>query len=67
MGRPWTSIIYPRATNRVKELKKIDSPVTEKIYKKNVRRSLRNLSALEKKLKNVGIDLKFKPVDVPKL
>ncbi|XP_058801890.1 MKI67 FHA domain-interacting nucleolar phosphoprotein-like [Phymastichus coffea] len=67
IGKPWTSKIYPKAVNRVKELKKNESLITEKVYKKNVRRSLRQLSALEKKLKNVGVDLKFKPVDAPKL
>lgn len=64
-GKPWTAKIYPGLTNRIKELKKNESPISVQIYKKNVRRSLKQLSALEEKLKSKGVNVKFKPADVP--
>ena len=65
-GKPWTANIYPTLTNRIKELKKNESPISVKNYRKNVRRSLRQLADLEEKLKNEGVNVKFKPVNVPK-
>ncbi|XP_011504184.1 PREDICTED: MKI67 FHA domain-interacting nucleolar phosphoprotein [Ceratosolen solmsi marchali] len=64
--KPWSSKNYPRILNRMKELKKNESPVSEINYYKNVRRSLRQISALEEKLKSSGINIKFKLADVPK-
>jgi hypothetical protein len=50
----------------MKELKKNESPISDIKYHKNVRRSLRQIHALEEKLKNSGINIKFKLADVPK-
>ncbi|XP_001600029.1 MKI67 FHA domain-interacting nucleolar phosphoprotein-like [Nasonia vitripennis] len=65
-GKPWTSKIYPKINNRIKELKKNENSISQTQYKKNVKKSLKQLSALEQKLKSSGVNIKFKPKDVPK-
>ncbi|KAJ8674520.1 hypothetical protein QAD02_005782 [Eretmocerus hayati] len=64
-GKPWTPKIYPKVSSRIKELRKNESPISDHQYQKNVKKSLKKLSTLEKKLKSKGIKLKLKASDVP--
>ncbi|XP_014203981.1 MKI67 FHA domain-interacting nucleolar phosphoprotein-like [Copidosoma floridanum] len=67
LGQPWTTKINPKVKNRMKELKKNDLPLDEAKHVKKAKKSLQKLAALEETLKSAGVNLKFKPKNVPKI
>lgn len=64
-GKDWSASYYPNLENRKKEIRLNHATISKNKHKKTVKKSLKKLSALEKKLKAKGIDLKFEPVDLP--
>ncbi|KAI4480865.1 hypothetical protein M0804_009962 [Polistes exclamans] len=62
-GKNWSKMKYPRAINRKKVTANRNSIISDRKYKQYTKKSLKNLTKLEEKLKAKGIDLKFKPVD----
>ncbi|XP_043492824.1 MKI67 FHA domain-interacting nucleolar phosphoprotein [Polistes fuscatus] len=62
-GKSWSKTKYPKAVNRKKVNADRNSIISDGKHKQYTKKSLRNLTKLEEKLKAKGIDLKFKPVD----
>lgn len=65
-GANWSEDNYPRLKNRKEVTLNRNRPQSAEDYKRYVHRSLSKLSALESKLQDKGISIKFQPVDVPK-
>ncbi|KAK2586528.1 hypothetical protein KPH14_011420 [Odynerus spinipes] len=58
----WTKEIYPTLKNRRKITAVRNSTISDKKHRQYTNKTLKNLTKLEEKLKEKGIDLKFKQV-----
>lgn len=65
LGPSWSRKRYPTLTNRRRITTIRNSTISDKKHRQYVNKTLKNLTKLEEKLKEKGIDLKFKPVDLP--
>ncbi|KAL7299438.1 hypothetical protein TKK_0007681 [Trichogramma kaykai] len=65
-GKAWSETFHPKINHRVKALKKQDLPQSEEKYKKNMKRKMGQLSAIEEKLKKAGVKISLKNVVVHK-
>lgn len=64
-GVNWSKDEYPRMKNRTKVTLSRNRLQSAEDHERYVQRSLSKLSALESKLRNKGISIKFQPIDVP--
>ncbi|EFN62136.1 MKI67 FHA domain-interacting nucleolar phosphoprotein-like [Camponotus floridanus] len=67
MGLNWTENTYPKLENRRKMVLRKNRDQSTENYKSYIEKSLNKLSTLEGKLQEKGINIKFQPIDVPKL
>ncbi|XP_014237524.1 MKI67 FHA domain-interacting nucleolar phosphoprotein-like [Trichogramma pretiosum] len=61
-GKAWSETFYPKLTNRLKALQSQESPQTEKLYKKSMKKKMSQLSKLEEKLQKAGVKISLKDV-----
>jgi len=65
-GANWSENNYPRLKNRKEATQNRNRLQSAEDHKRYVQKSLDKLSALERKLQDKGISIKFQPIDVPK-
>jgi len=65
-GTNWSENNYPRLKNRKEATRNRNRLQSAEDHKRYVQRSLDKLSALERKLQDEGISIKFQPIDIPK-
>ncbi|XP_012145302.2 MKI67 FHA domain-interacting nucleolar phosphoprotein-like [Megachile rotundata] len=63
LGDPWSENTYPKALRRVSVTELRNKEIDKAEYESFVQSTKDKLSALEKKLKTKGLDIKFTPVD----
>ncbi|EZA61762.1 hypothetical protein DMN91_004482 [Ooceraea biroi] len=65
LGKNWSEENYPKLQERQKMIRTKNAVQSAEDYERYVQKSRNKLSALEKKLEDKGISMKFQPIGVP--